>query len=343
MDLSTTYLGLNLRNPLVVSACPLSTTIDGIRAIDDHGAGAVVLYSLFEEQIEHERNAFDHLTTYASDAHHEAGSYFPDVGSYVDEGQAYLDLISQARRATTLPIIASLNGTSAGGWLRFARQIEDAGAQALELNIYHLPTNLHVSGVEVEQRYLDTVAAVSSEVSIPVAVKIGPWFSSPGHMALQLVEAGASGLVLFNRFFQPDFDLEEMAVQPHLELSHPAELRQVLLWLSVLRQRIGDVDLAATSGIHQATDAIKALAAGADVCMVASTLLRHGIRHLTTLRRELTDWLHEHDYTSVDQLRGCLSREYSGNPEAFERLNYLRTLTSYANPGDPMSGMTMQG
>ncbi|MHC5067003.1 MAG: dihydroorotate dehydrogenase-like protein [Planctomycetota bacterium] len=327
MDLTTTYLGLELDNPLVVASCPLSMTIDGIRELEDNGAGAVVLYSLFEEQIQQGDNA---------------GSYFPEVGSYVDEGAYYLDLIQLARKSTTLPIIASLNGATDSGWVTIAKQIEEAGANALELNLYYLPTDLSLDAAAVEQRYFDVLAQVKSNVSIPVAIKMSPWLSAPGHTALKLAEAGADGLVLFNRYSQPGVDLEAMKALPQLPLSSRAELGPTLLWLSVLRNHLPTTSLAATSGIHSGREVIKAIAAGADVAQVASVLHRHGPAHLATMRRELQSWLEENGYESISHLRGKLARPASAKPaSAGERQAYLRNLAAFANP--EREGLLMQG
>jgi len=329
MDLRTTYLNLKLRTPLVVSACgPLSEDIDNIKRMEDAGAAAVVLYSLFEEQLRLERQELDHHMTAGTESFPEALTYFPQPAQFRLGPDGYLDHIQQAKRAVNIPIIASLNGSSMGGWIEFAMQIEQAGADGLELNIYHIPTDRNLSGAAIEQTYIDIVKAVKSAVTIPVAVKLSPFFSNMANMAKQLDGTGVDGLVLFNRFYQPDVDLEELEVQPSVILSTPQALRLPMRWIAILFGRI-DADLAATSGIHHAPDALKMLMAGADVTMLCSTLLARGIGHIRVIEKEMSTWMEEHWYDSVEQLKGSLSQMRCPDPSAFERAQYMRALTSY--------------
>jgi dihydroorotate dehydrogenase (fumarate) len=331
IDLSTTYLGLPLAHPLVASASPLSHTLDGIRGLEDGGAAAIVLFSLFEEQIRHDNVALRHLLQSGAESFPESLSYFPEVGEYDVGPDAYLDLIRQARAATGIPIIASLNGVTPSGWTDYALQMQQAGAQAIELNIFHIPADPHVSGTEVEQRCVEIVECVTQTVTIPVAVKLSPYFSAMGHMAERIVRAGAQGLVLFNRFYQPDFDLDTMQVTPSLELSSPAEIRLPLLWIAILHGRI-DASLAATTGVESERQIVKYLLAGADVVMTTSALLRHGASHCQVLTTALREWLERRGYESVRQLRGSMSQQHVSDPTAFERANYIRMLQSYRHP-----------
>ena len=332
MDLTTTYLGLDLKNPLVPSSSPITRHISGLRQLEDAGAAAVVLYSLFEEEINAESRTLDRYLTEGTDSFAEALSYFPEAAVYRHIGpDAYLEHIAKAKRALDIPVIASLNGVSTGGWVRYARDIEQAGADALELNIYFLPTDLDLESGEVEQIYLDVLRDVKGNVSIPVAMKLSPYFSAMGNMARRLSEAGADGLVLFNRFYQPDLDLENLEVVPHLVLSSSQELRLPLRWIAILYGRI-QADLALTTGVHTAEDVLKGLAAGAQVTMMASALLHEGVGHLSKLLAEVKTWLVEHEYESVAQLQGSLSQIYCGAPAAFERANYVRVVGSYELP-----------
>jgi len=331
MDLTTTYLGLRLRTPLVPSASPLSERIDNIRQMEDMGAAAVVLYSLFEEELVQDqwalqRHMEDHTDTFA-----EALSFFPAPALLTVGPDAYLNHIRQAKEAVDIPIIASLNGSSLGGWTAFARQIEQAGADALELNVYTIPTDLDQPGVAVEQMYLEILRAVKAAVQIPVAIKLSPFFSSMAGMARQLDQAGADGLVLFNRFYQPDIDLETLDVWPHVLLSTPQDMRLPLRWISILYGRI-DADLAATGGVHDAVDVVKLLMVGARVTMMASALLRHGIPYLRLVEQRLVHWLETHEYESVRQMQGSLSQRHAPDPGAFERAQYLRALRTYRLP-----------
>ncbi|MCO5183293.1 MAG: dihydroorotate dehydrogenase-like protein [Anaerolineae bacterium] len=329
MDLSTTYLGLELKNPIVPSSSPLTRHISTLREMEDAGAAGVVLYSLFEEEINRASHTLDRYLTEGTELYAEALSYFPEAPSYRDVGpEAYLDHIRKAKSALDMPVIASLNGVSTGGWIRYARQIEEAGADALELNIYYIPTSLEISSAEVEQIYIDVLRDVKSSVSIPVALKMNPYFSAIGTMSRRLVEAGANGLVFFNRFYQPDLDLENLDVTPNLILSNSAEMRLPLRWIALLYGRI-DTSLALTTGIHTSEDALKAVAAGADVAMLASELLRNGVYRIQDILGGMKDWLLQNEYESLDQLRGSLSQINVPAPAAFERANYIRLIGSY--------------
>jgi dihydroorotate dehydrogenase (fumarate) len=328
VDISTTYLGLHLRSPLVASASPLSESVDNIRKMEDAGAGAVVLFSLFEEQIRREREALYHYLTYGTETFAEALTYFPEPETYHAGPDQYLELIRKAKQAVNIPIIASINGASIGGWTKFARHMQDAGADALELNIYFLPTDLTMTGQQVEATYLEIVGAVKRAVTIPVAVKLSPYFSNIANMAKQLDDAGANALVLFNRFYQPDIDLETLDVRPNVILSTPQAMRLPLTWIGILYKRLR-ADLAATSGIHSGEDAIKMLLAGATVTMMTSALLKNGIDHLRTVEQGMLAWMETHEYESVNQLRGSVSQAHAEDPAAFERAQYMRALTTY--------------
>jgi dihydroorotate dehydrogenase (fumarate) len=331
VDLRTRYLGLDLAHPIVASASPLSKSLDGIRRLEDAGAAAIVLFSLFEEQIHQENEAFDHLSEFGSESFAESLSYFPAVGQDPVGPDSYLELIRRAREAVAVPLIGSLNGMTDQGWTSFARLIAEAGAHAIELNVFSLPTDPAISARDVEQRTVDVVTAVRRTVAIPVAVKLSPFFSAPGELAMRLVAAGADGLALFNRFYQPDFDLERLEVEPSLELSKPNEIRLPLLWIALLHGRVR-VSLAATTGVDSATEVVKYLLAGADAVMTTSALLRHGVGHLRTLIAGLSEWLERHECDSVAQIRGSMSLRKVANPEAFERANYIRILQSYRSP-----------
>ncbi len=328
MDLSTTYLGLALKNPIVASASPMSKSLNGIRALEDHGAGAVVMYSLFEEQINHESHALDHYLTYGTESYGEALNYFPDLGHYNVGPYDYLNLIWQAKRAVDIPIIGSLNGVSTGGWIEYAKKIEDAGADALELNIYYIPTDPAMTGAAVEEMYLNVLRDVKRSVRIPVAVKLSPYFSSTANMCYRLAASGANGLVLFNRFYQPDFDLENLEVVPHLVLSDPNELRLPLRWVSILYGRV-HADFALTSGVHNHVDVIKAIMGGANVVMLASELLHNGLNRVDEILRSMQQWMEENEYESATQMRGSMSQQHVAEPAAFERANYMKVLGSW--------------
>ena len=329
VNLSTRYLGIQLKNPLVVSACPLTGKLDTLRQLEEAGAAAAVLPSLFEEQIEQEEAALQHLQEFHTDSFAESLDYFPELDSYNTGPDEYLDHIRAAKQAVGIPIIASLNGASPGGWTRYARMIEQAGADALELNIYVVPTATELTGGQVEQRYVDLVASVREAIAIPLAVKVGPFFSSVPHMGRRLVEAGANGLVLFNRYLEPDIDLETLDVVPHLALSTREELRLPLRWIAILRDLV-TASLAATSGVHESDDVLKVLLAGADVAMMASALLKQGPRHLSTVLEQVRNWLVEREYDSVEQMKGSVSKRNCANPSGFVRANYMKALMSYS-------------
>jgi dihydroorotate dehydrogenase (fumarate) len=328
MNLTTNYLGLLLKNPIVVSSSPLSHNVDSIRRLEDVGAAAVVMHSLFEEQISFDSYYLDYHLTQGTNSYAESLSYFPDMQTYNVGPDEYLKLIRRAKEAVDIPIIGSLNGASIGGWTDYAALIEDAGADALELNIYYVPTNPEISGLEVERIYLDVVSAVKGVVSIPLAVKLSPFFSSTANMASRLAERGSNALVLFHRFYQPDFDLENMEVAPRLVLSNSNEVRLPLRWVAILYGRVL-ADLAITSGIHTSQDVIKGLLAGAKVTMMASELLQRGIRRVREVRDELLNWMSEHEYQSVAQMIGAMSQQHCAEPAAFERANYMKMLQSY--------------
>jgi len=330
MDLRTTYLGLELKNPLVASPSPLARELGNIRRLEDAGAAAVVLNSLFEEEINQESQALDRYLSDGTDSYAEALTYFPEAPSYRAVGpDAYLEHIFRAKQAVNIPIIASLNGISSGGWIRYAKEMEGAGADALELNIYYLPTSIHLSGVEVEQIYIDLVRDVRASIDIPIAVKLSPYFSSTANMMHRLTEAGAQGLVLFNRFYQPDLDLENLEVVPNLVLSHSGEMRLPLRWIAILYGHIA-ADLALTTGVHNAQDALKAVAAGANVAMMTSEILLNGIGRFSEILAEMRLWLEEREYLSIRELHGSLSQINVAAPAAFERANYIQVVKSYA-------------
>lgn len=328
VDLTTTYLGLKLKNPLVISACPMTAEIDQLRWLEQAGAAAAVLPSLFEEQIEHDAEELSRVYEFHTDSFAESLTYFPEQADYRTGPEEYLETIGKAKQAVDIPIIASLNGTSLGGWIRYAKMMQDAGADALELNIYFVAADGDMTSDDVESRYLDLVTVVKQSISIPLAVKIGPYFSAMANMGVRLAEAGADGLVLFNRFFEPDLDLESMEARPHLHLSEPSELLVPLRWIGLLRGRVS-ASLAATGGIHDAAGLVKALLVGADVGMIASILYRHGVEQVGQILAELTEWMEDREYKSVEQLKGSMSSLHCPDPTAFHRGNYMKTLTSY--------------
>ena len=331
MDLTTQYLGFKLRTPLVAAASPLSEDVDGIRRMEDAGCSAVVLHSLFEEQLRQERLELNQKLEQGTESFPEALTYFPEPEEFTLGPEEYLKHIAKAKRAVKIPVIASLNASSPGGWTQYAKLIQQAGADALELNIYHIPTNLKQTGSAVEQTYLDILTAVKAQVSIPVAVKVSPFFSNFANMAARFEAAGADGLVLFNRFYQPDIDLQDLEVRPNILLSTPMAMRLPLRWIAILAGKL-DLSLAATSGIHRGSDALKTLLAGADAVMLCSTLIRHGVQQFSVIERELTAWLVEHEYESVQQLKGSLSQKNCADPESFERAQYMRAISSYHVP-----------
>ena len=328
MNLTINYLGLQLRSPLVASASPLSESIASIKQLEDAGAGAVVLYSLFEEQLRQDSLALHHYMTHGTESYAEALTYFPEPSEYRIDAQGYLDHIRKAKEAVDIPIIASLNGTTPGSWVKYAKQIEDAGADALELNLYSIPTDMNVSGATIEENDLAVVSTVASSVTIPVAVKLSPYFSNMANMAKRFTQAGARGLVLFNRFYQPDIDLEALEVRPNVLLSTSQALRLPLRWIAILYGRV-PADFAATGGVHAGEDAVKLLLAGANVTMLASALLKNGIGQLTQIENELREWMAQHEYESVEQMQGALSQIHCEDPSAFERAQYMKALTYY--------------
>jgi dihydroorotate dehydrogenase (fumarate) len=338
-DLSTTYLGLRLANPLVPSASPLSRSIDNIRRMEDAGAAAVVLHSLFEEQITFESRVLDRYLDVGADSFWEASSYYPQPREFTLPPDAYLEHIKRAKEATSIPIIGSLNGVSAGGWIKYARLIEQAGADALELNVYFVPTDLNMGGAQIEDGTVDLVREVRRCVHLPLAVKLSPFYSNIANLAARLVEVGANALVLFNRFNQPDFDLVtlELVERPLISRDGDGEaLRLPLRWIAILFGRL-KVEFAATGGVHHAEDAIKLLMAGANVTMLASALLLHGPDRLRTILEELSGWLEQNEYISVAQLRGCMSQQHVAQPAAFERAHYLRTVGTFFALNDPLA------
>jgi dihydroorotate dehydrogenase (fumarate) len=328
MDLTTTYMGLELDHPIVASASPLSGTLDGMKRLEDGGAAAIVMFSLFEEQIRHENEAFSHLMESGTQSFAESLSYFPDVEEYQVGPETYLDLLRHAAESVDVPIIASLNCVTGEGWIDYARQMQQAGAAGLELNIYSVEADLDATSDEVEQRYLDILTAVKSTVSIPVALKLSPFFSAMGHMAKRLDQAGADALVLFNRFYQPDIDIQALEVTPSLGLSSAGEIRLPLLWIAILHGKL-NASLAATRGVEKPDEVIKYLLAGADAVMTTSALLRHGPAYTNTLLEGVKAWMEARRFSSVKQVRGSMSRGKVANPGAFERANYIRVLESY--------------
>jgi dihydroorotate dehydrogenase (fumarate) len=325
IDLTTNYLGLKLPSPLVVSASPLSRDIDGICRLEDAGASAVVLYSLFEEQLRQEEMDLHYHLAAGTESFAESLTYFPQASEFHTGPEGYLNHIRKAKSSVGMPIIASLNGTTLGGWTKFAADVERAGADAIECNIYHIPTDPKLTADDVEKSYLEIVRAVKNTVTIPVAVKVSPFFSNFANMAHRLVDAGADGLVLFNRFYQPDIDLEELEIKPNVLLSSQQALRLPLTWIGILYGRV-KASLAGTSGVHTAEDVVKLLMVGANVTMLCSSLMRHGINHLRHLEHELRDWMEEHEYESVEQMQGSMSQLRCPDPGAFERAQYMRAV-----------------
>jgi dihydroorotate dehydrogenase (fumarate) len=332
MNLTTTYLGKTLKNPLVASASPLSRQLDNIRRLEDAGAAAIVLFSLFEEEILHETRELDHYLTYGTESYAEALSYLPAPSEFSFGPEEYLAHLSKAKAAVNIPVIGSLNGVSSGGWIHYARKIESAGADALELNLYYIPTDPALSSDDVERLYLNALKMVKQSVSIPVALKLSPYFSAMANMAKQFDEAGADALVLFNRFYQPDIDLETLEVVPNVILSTPQAMRLPLRWIAILYGKI-KADLAATSGIHTASDVLKMLMAGANVTMMTSALLRNGIGHIRQVLREMEIWMEAHEYESVQQMQGSMSQQFVLEPAAFERANYIKALQRVQSDG----------
>jgi dihydroorotate dehydrogenase (fumarate) len=328
MDLTTTYLGLPLKNPLVASASPLSRRVDQVRRLEDAGAAAVVLYSLFEEQINHESRELDHYLNRGTETYAEALSYFPDLNYGNLLPDSYLEHIRQVKRVVDIPVIGSLNGVSTGGWIEYAHHIEQAGADALELNLYYLATDPELTSSELEDVYVQLVRDVRAQVGIPLALKLSPFFTALPFMARRFAAAGADGLVLFNRFYQPDFDVEALEVVPRVTLSTTQDLRLPLHWIAILYGRV-PVDLALTSGVHDAEGVIKAIMAGASITMLASELLANGVGRLREILGDVEEWLEQHEYVSVAQMKGSMSQQAVAEPAAFERANYMKTLHSF--------------
>lgn len=329
MDLTTTYLGLPLRSPLVVgAAAPLSEDLGTLKRLEDAGAAAIVMHSVFEEQIQRDVLELHHHLEYGTNSFAEALTYFPEPEIFHVGAEHYLEQIQQAKAALDIPIIGSLNGSSLGGWVEYAHNIQQAGADAIELNIYWIPTDPDLSGAEVEAQYLEILRQVKAQVTIPVAVKLSPFFSNTANMAKRLCEAGADALVLFNRFYQPDIDIEALEIRPQLLLSTPQALRLPMHWIGILYGRI-PADLAATSGIHNAQDVVRLLMAGSAATQIVAALLRHGVGHLRSIELDLENWLTEHEYASVSQLRGTMSQQNCPDPSQFERVQYMKTLQTY--------------
>jgi len=329
MNLETNYLGLSLKNPLVPSASPLSTETDKVKALEQAGASAIVMYSLFEEQIRKENEALDHYLNTSSNSYAEALSYFPEPDEYHNlHAEDYLEQIVTLKKAVDIPVIASINGVSKGGWMSYAERMEEAGADAIELNVYYIAGSPDLTSSEVEQMYIDDLKAVKESVNIPVSIKVGPYFSAFGNMAKRLEDAGADGLVLFNRFYQPDIDLENLEVEPSLQLSSAFEKRLPLRWIAMLRPHLS-CSLAATTGIHTAKDVIKMVLAGADVAMMASVLLYKGPRVLESILKEMEIWMEEKEYKSLEEMKGAMSSSSVADPGVFERANYIKALQGF--------------
>ncbi len=328
MDLSTTYMGLKLKNPVVASASPLSQSVDSVKAMEDAGASAVVVYSLFEEQITHESGELDHYLSYHADSNAEAANYFPEQEEFHLTPYQYLDHIANLKKAVDIPIIGSLNGISASGWVKYAQNIEQAGANAIELNVYYIPTNPITPSSEIEKMYVDVLKEVKKNVKIPVAIKLSPFFTSMSNMAKQLDDAGADALVLFNRFYQPDFDLDKLEVVPNLVLSTNWEMRLPLRWIAILHGNV-KASLAATSGIHTPQDVIKVMMAGGDVAMIASEFLMKGMGRIKEMVDGVQQWMLEKEYDSISMMKGSMSQKSVAEPAAFERANYMKMLQSF--------------
>jgi len=328
-DLSTTYLGLHLKNPIVVSASPLQRELDAVRAMEDAGASAVVMHSLFEEQIDIESEELNRWLEYGSESFAESLHFLPDLENYNHGPEAYLEHLAKVKKAVRIPIIASLNGSSMGGWTRYAKMMEEAGADAIELNTYHIAANPELPGSEVEQMYYEVVRQVKAAVRVPLAVKLGHFFSSIPHMLHRLDSAGADALVLFNRFYQPDIDLEQLEVVPRLELSHSYELLLRLNWVAIVYGHVR-ADLAITGGVHTAEDVLKSMMVGARVAMMTSALLEKGVGHIRHVLHDLNRWMEDHEYESIRQMQGSMARKSVSDPAAFERANYMKVLSSYA-------------
>jgi dihydroorotate dehydrogenase (fumarate) len=328
MDLSTTYLGLKLKNPIVPSASPLSRTLDGMKRLEDAGAAAIVMYSLFEEQITHEAAELEHYLSYGKETFAEALTYFPEPQEYNLGPDEYVNLLRKAKESLHVPVIGSLNGISTGGWIKYAKKIEEAGADAIELNVYYIPTDPALTAQDVEDRYMEVLSAVKTTVKIPVAMKLSPFFSSMANMAHRLDQAGAAGLVLFNRFYQPDIDLETLEVKPGVTLSTSQDMRLPMRWVAILYGRV-KASLAATSGIETTEDVLKMLMAGADVAQMASSLLKNGPQRIKEILTQMDQWMLEHEYISVAQMKGSMSQKSVADPAAYERAQYMKALQAF--------------
>jgi dihydroorotate dehydrogenase (fumarate) len=328
MDLTTKYLGLELKNPIVPSASPLTQNLDLAKSLEDAGAAAIVLHSLFEEQLTHESGELDHYLNYGTESFAEATSYFPEPEEFKLGPIEYLDLIADIKKSLEIPVIGSLNGVSKGGWIDYAKNMEQAGADAMELNVYYIPTNADISSEEIENMYVDTLKAVKANVNIPVAIKLSPYFTTMANMAKKLDNAGADGLILFNRFYQPDFDLEALEVVPNLILSTNWELRLPLRWIAILYGNV-NTDLVATSGVSGYEDILKVMMAGGKAGMIASELLRNGVSRIGEILSDLEKWMEENEYASIKMMQGSMSQKSCAEPAAFERANYMKTLQSY--------------
>lgn len=328
-DLSTTYLGLRLKNPLVASAAqPVSDKVDKVVKLEEAGIAAVVMYSLFEEQIIHESLELDHYLSYGTETSAEVNAYYPQTGNFTLTPEAYIESLNKIKKAVKIPVIGSLNGVSTGGWIKYARKIEDAGADALELNLYYLPTDPAITSSELEENYVTLVGDICKSIKIPVAVKLSPFFTAIPNITKRLADAGAKGLVLFNRFYQPDIDLEALEVVPNLVLSTSNALRLPLRWIAILYGHI-QADLALTSGVHTAEDVLKAMMAGASVAMMTSELLQKGFGRVPAILADLEQWMVDHEYQSIEQMRGSMSHRSVAEPAAFERANYMKVLNSF--------------
>jgi len=328
LDLTTTYLGLKLKNPLVASPSPLSEKVENVKRMEEAGIAAVVMYSLFEEQIIHESLELDHFLNRGTETYAEALTYFPNIGKFSLAPEKYLENLEKTKRAVTIPVMGSLNGVSSGGWIEYARKIQDAGADALELNTYYLPNDLNLTSNELEDNYVRLVSDIKSSINIPLAVKLAPYFTALPNFARRLAEAGANGLVLFNRFYQPDFDLENLEVVPNLVLSSSDELRLPLRWIAILYGKV-KTDFALTSGVHTSVDVLKAVMAGANIAMTTSALLKRGMSAIPQILGDVEAWMVEHEYESITQMRGSMSQGAVAEPAAFERANYMKVLNSF--------------
>lgn len=329
MDLTTKYLGMTLKSPLVVSASPLSKTLDGVKKIEDADASALVMYSLFEEQLENEQREINYATSVGTESYAESTSYFPEIDDFNLGPDEYLEHIRKSKETVSIPVIASLNGKTTGGWTEFAKKMQQAGADAIELNIYNIPTDVNKTSEQIENEYVEVLKAVKESVSIPVALKLSPYFTNLASAAKKFDEAGADGLVLFNRFYQPDVNLDDLSVEPHILLSSPQDLRLRMRWIAILKGRIF-ADLAATGGIHYGEDVIKMLMVGSNITMLCSTLLRYGVDYIEDIRDEMVNWMEEHEYESVRQMQGSMSQMNVPDPGSFERAQYMKALNSYA-------------